>query len=121
MDAVFGVPRQVRRLRVVYMALESNGPDGEPSLAGPGDAEPDNGNNQLNKVLLGSRQLVTDIQPRPDARLLLEMQAVDPAQKSGFTGFGWTWLDLFENGGELSLGTWCLPAYAGAPRLEVVA
>ena len=103
------------------MALESSGPDGEPSLAGPGDAEPDGGNTQLNKVLLGSRQLVTDIQPGRDARLLFEMQAVDSAQKSGFTGFGWTWLDLFENGGELSVGEWCLPAYAGAPRLEVVA
>ena len=44
MDAVFGVPRQVRRLRVVHMALEGGGPDGEPSLAGPGDAEPDGGN-----------------------------------------------------------------------------
>ena len=77
-DAVFGAPRQVRRLRVVHMALESSGPEGEPNLAGPGDSEPDTINPDLNKVILGSVSTVTDIEPRPDARLLLEMQAVDP-------------------------------------------
>ena len=68
------MPRQVRRLRVVYLAVDSAASQqNEPSLAGPGDAEPETGNDRLNKVLLGTRELIYDIEPRPDARLLLEM------------------------------------------------
>lgn len=30
-----------------------------------------------------------------DTRVLFELQAVDPGQVTGFTGLGWTWINLF--------------------------
>ena len=44
---------------MVYLGVDPGAPQQpEPSLAGPGDAEPEAGNDRYNKVLLGTRELI---------------------------------------------------------------
>jgi hypothetical protein len=51
--------------------------------------------------------------------MIFELQAVDPSQPSGFTGIGWTWVNLFFEGSEICYGKWNLPVYAGATRPDL--
>lgn len=50
------------------------------------------------------------------ARVLLELSAPDQAQASGHIGIGWTWVQLFQDGMNLSVGRWRLPLYSGVSR-----
>ena len=45
---------------------------------------------------------------------------MDPAQVSGFTGLGWTWIDLYAKElDQLRSGSWSLPIYSGPTRPAV--
>lgn len=52
---------------------------------------------------------------------MFELQTIDKKQESGFTGVGWTWIDLFHGGTEISYGKWQLPIYAGQTRPDQTA
>jgi hypothetical protein len=41
-----------------------------------------------------------------ETKIIFELQAVDGTQPSGFTGVGWTWLNLFDTKYNLSYGRW---------------
>lgn len=72
---------------------------GDPQQAGPVESEPDPNNRNQNKVYFNKKTLFILPERRStDMRIVFELQAVDPGQVTGFTGLGWTWINLFERG-----------------------
>ena len=102
------------------MVLAGTGPLGAPGEVGPAEAEADLTNRDLSKALMGARQQFR-VPPRPDARLLVEVQAQDPNQRSGHLSLGWSWLELFSGHSpdSLRVGRWALPAYEGPARPDL--
>ena len=71
---------------------------------------------------MGTARILKGTPIANDVRVIFELQAVDPAQAAGFTGVGWTWLDIADKQtGRLRTGPWTLPIYGGRTQPAVAA
>lgn len=48
--------------------------------------------------MVDRREFLQNIIESVDSRLIVELQTPDADQPSGFTGVGWTWVQLYRQG-----------------------
>ena len=64
---------------------------------------------------IAERRIFPDGADKEDARIIIELQAVDPSEPAGFVGVGWTWVNLRDRGQKkMRSGPWTLPIYKGS-------
>ena len=123
LDTVFGLPKEIRGVKIVYSPFMKIKQIGETGIIEGINTEADYYDRRLNKAVVDRREFLQDIPQSVDTRLVIELQTPDPDQPSGYTGIGWTWVQLHErssNLAALSIGKWRLPVYAGVTRPELM-
>jgi hypothetical protein len=93
-------------MKVVFVGFDDKFQDLGSYFAGPVNSEADMNWRDQNKVIFKHRELIKGIPENENSKLVFELQTVDKRQESGFTGIGWTWIDLFYGGTEISYGKW---------------
>jgi hypothetical protein len=59
-------------------------------------AEPDFDKPAYNKVHYEATQMLKHVKQHPSSNLIIELQVPDPNKTAGFSSFGWTILNVFD-------------------------
>lgn len=96
----------------MFRAFEGVNPVLDAYNTGKKIAEADIMNKRYNKILFdGYKSLFQGLKINQKTRILLELQVVEQTQPSGFTGMGWTWINLFDFENNFINGIFSLPIY----------